>query len=104
MKGMFDMLKKAQEMQKQMGAVQAELAAATFKGQAGGGLVEVEVNGTHTVLAVRLQPDAVDPNDIGTLEDLIKVATNAAIAMATTHAEARMKHITGGLNVPGLMG
>jgi nucleoid-associated protein EbfC len=104
MKGMFDMLKKAQEMQSKMGAVQAELAAATFKGQAGGGLVKVEVNGAHAVLTVHIKPEVLDKDDVGTLEDLIKVATNTAIGMASAHAEARMKTITGGLNIPGLTG
>jgi nucleoid-associated protein EbfC len=103
MKGMFDMMKKAQDMQRQMGAMQTELANAKFVGKAGGGLVEVDVNGTHSVLAVRIKPEAVDPADVATLEDLVRVALNDAVAAATTHAEARMKSITGGLSIPGLM-
>lgn len=104
MKGMFDMMKKAQDMQKQMAALQTEMAAATFKGQAGGGMVEVEVNGAHLVQAVRIKPDAIDPTDAATLEDLVRVATNEAVTMATAHAETRMKSITGGLSIPGLTG
>jgi nucleoid-associated protein EbfC len=100
--GMFDMLKKAQDMQKQMQKVQAELAAATFKGTAGGGLVEVEVSGAHEVKSVRIKPEAVDPADVATLEDLVRVAVSSAIAMANAQAESRMGAITGGLKLPGM--
>jgi DNA-binding YbaB/EbfC family protein len=101
---MFDMLKKAQEMQAGMQKLQAELKTAEFTGQAGGGAVSVTVNGAHEVKKIALKPEAVDPQDLETLEDLLRVAVNEAIGMANAMAEKKMSALTGGMKIPGLTG
>jgi len=102
MSNMFSMLKKAQEMQKNLQGVQAELAQAELEGSAGGGLVKVVMNGTHELVKVSIRPDAVDAADLGMLEDLVKVACNDALAKANELAKAKMQAVTGGLGIPGL--
>ena len=98
MKDMFGMLKKAQEMQAKMQAVQAELAVTTVEGQAAQGAVKVTMSGTHEVKALSLSADVMDDRE--TLEDLLTVAFNDALAQANKTAEAKMKAVTGGLNLP----
>lgn len=102
MSNMFGMLKKAQEMQKGLQAVQAELAKAEVSGSAAGGMVSVVMNGTHEIVRVSIKPDAVDASDVGMLEDLVKVACNDALAKANALAKEKMQAVTGGLGIPGL--
>ena len=99
---MQQMLAKAQKMQADMQTLQADLEQREYTATAGGGLVEVTVDGKHTVKAVKINPDAVDPDDVEMLEDLVTVAVNEAIANATKTSEEEMGAITGGLNMPGL--
>lgn len=102
MSNMFGMLKKAQEMQKNLQLVQAELAVMEITGTAASGAVSVTMNGAHDVLRVSIKPEAVDTSDLGMLEDLVKVACNDALAKANEVAKTKMSAVTGGLNIPGL--
>lgn len=101
---MFDMVKKAQEMQKNLKLMQEELKTTQISGQAGGGLVEVTLTGAHEIVAVRIKPEAVDPADVAMLEDLVKVAVNDAVRAANRLAEEKVSKITGGMKIPGLLG
>lgn len=96
------MLKHAQELGGKMQALQEELKTKRATGSAGGGLVEVDVNGLAEVLAVRIDPSLVEKGDRELIEDLLPAAFNAAQGKAKQlHAEA-IQSITGGMNVPGL--
>lgn len=101
MSNMFGMLKKAQEMQKGLATVQAELAKTEITGTAASGTVTVVMNGTHEIVRVNIKAEAVDTSDLGMLEDLVKVACNDALAKANELAKTKMAAVTGGLNIPG---
>ena len=96
------MLKQLEDMQKKMVKAQADLANATVVASAGGGAVTVEMNGHHEVKSVKIDPDAVDPKDVETLEDMVLTAFNQALEKAQEMAQEKMSAATGGLNVPGL--
>lgn len=98
-----DMIKRVQKMQADMQAMQEELANREFTGTAGGGMVAVTMNGEKNVVAVKLDPDVVDKDDVEMLEDLITVAFNEAAKNVDTTSEEEMSKITGGMNIPGLM-
>ena len=99
---MQQMLAKAQKMQADMQTLQADLEQREYTANAGGGLVEVTVDGKHLIKSIKINPDAVDPDDAEMLEDLVTVAVNEAISNAIKTAEEEMGAITGGLNMPGL--
>lgn len=99
---MFDMMKKAQEMQAKLGKMQEEIKALEVVGKAGGDAVAVTLRGNHEVLAVKLNPSVVDPADVSTLEDLLMVAMNDAVRQVQAAAEVKMKAVTGGIKIPGL--
>lgn len=101
---MQSMLKQAQKMQADMEAKQAELDAAEYDIQAGGGAVSVKINGKKEILSIDISPDIVDPDDIETLSDIIVAAVNQAIKKVETTNEAALSEITGGMNIPGLGG
>ena len=104
MGNMQSMLKQAQQMQADMAALQADLDEREFTATSGGGLIEVTVNGKHEIKAIKISPDAVDPDDVEMLEDIVTVAVNEAISNATKTAESEMGSITSGLNIPGMPG
>ena len=81
---------------------QAELEAAEYTGSASGEMVTVKMNGKHEVLSITIKPEAVDPDDIEMLEDLVAAAVNATVKQVDETAEAEMGKLTGGLNIPGL--
>ena len=99
---MNNLMKQAQKMQKQMETQQAELEAKEFSAAAGGGVVEVTVTGKREVTKVKIDPEAVDPDDVEMLEDLIMAATNEALRKCEEESQAQMCKITGGLS--GLTG
>ena len=99
---MNQMLKQAQKMQADMAALQEELESREYTATSGGGMVEVTVDGKHLIKSIKINPDAVDPDDAEMLEDLITVAVNEAISNAIKTSEEEMGAITGGLNMPGL--
>lgn len=96
------MLKQAQKMQEDMAALQEDLENREYTATSGGGLVSVTVDGKHLIKNIKINPDAVDPDDSEMLEDLVTVAVNEAISNAIKTAETEMGAITGGLNLPGL--
>lgn len=104
-KGLGDlagMMKQAQEMGGKMKELQATLAAKRVTGEAGGGMVAVEMTGTQEVVKVTIDPGLVERGEREMIEDLTAAAVNAAAAKAKqTHAEA-MQELTGGMNLPGM--
>jgi nucleoid-associated protein EbfC len=101
---MQQLMKQAQKMQEQLEAAQAELAAATVTGTAGGGLVTATVSGSGELQALEIDPKAVDPEDIETLQDLIVAAVRDANRAATELANEKMGPVAGGIGGLGLPG
>ncbi|NLT97053.1 MAG: YbaB/EbfC family nucleoid-associated protein [Christensenellaceae bacterium] len=99
---MNSMLAKAQKMQEEMAAAQAEVEATEVEATAGGGAVTVRANGAKKILGIKISPEAVDPDDIEMLEDLITAAVNEALSKADELMQQKMSSITGGLNLGGL--
>ena len=96
------MLKQAQQLQKNMAKVQAELESATVEGSAGGGVVKTVVSGRMTLESLTIDPDAVSEEDVEMLQDLVVAAVNDGFEKAQEMAASRMSAVTGGLNIPGL--
>ena len=101
---MQQLMKQAQKMQQQMASAQAELAEAEVTGTAGGGLVTVTVNGTGDVQAIKIDPKAVDPDDVETLEDLVLAALHNAAEASRALTEQKMGPLTAGMGGFGLPG
>lgn len=99
---MNQMLKQAQKMQADMTALQDDLEQREYTASAGGGMVEVTVDGKHLIKSIKINPECVDPEDVEMLEDFVTVAVNEAISNAIKTSEEEMSAITGGLNMPGL--
>ena len=99
-----DMMRQVQKMQEDMQNAQAEVESAEFEAAAGGGAVNVKVNGKKEVIAVKLEPEVVDPDDIEMLEDLIVAAINEAMGKADAEMEKKMGAVTGGMSLPGMGG
>ena len=99
---MQSMIKQAQKMQEDMQAMQAELEAREYDVAAGGGAINVKINGKKEILSVKLSEEIVDPDDIETLEDLVVAAVNEAIKSVEADAAAEMSKITGGMSIPGM--
>ena len=98
------MMKKFQDMQNEMARIQEEVENSEFSASAGGGAVEVTVNGKHEVLSVNIQPEVVDPDDVEILSDMIIAATNEAIRKAADTMEQRMGSATSGMGLPAGLG
>ena len=94
---MNNMMKQVQKMQKQMEEQQKMLEESEYTATAGGGAVEVTITGKKVVTKVKLDPDAVDPDDVEMLEDLIMVAVNEAMKKADEASSAAMSRMTGGM-------
>ena len=90
------LMRQAQKMQEDMKAKQAELEAAEYTGSASGEMVTVKMNGKHEVLSIQIKPEAVDPDDIEMLEDLIVAATNEALRQVEQETNAAVSKMTGG--------
>ncbi len=99
---MQGMLRQAQKMQEEMLKAQEELGEKTVEASVGGGVVNVKVNGKKELLEVTIKPEAVDPDDVEMLQDLIVSAVNEAMRKADDMAANSMSKITGGMNIPGL--
>jgi DNA-binding YbaB/EbfC family protein len=97
------MMAQVRKMQQEMAKAQEELASTLVTGTAGGGLVAVEMACDYRVASVKLGKEAVDPEDVETLEDLLVVAVNDAVAKAQETSSKRMSSLTGGMRIPGLM-
>ena len=96
------MMKQAQKMQQEMLRMQAEQEAKTFTAKAGGGMVSATVNGKHELVNLEINPEAVDPDDVEMLQDMILAAVNEAMRTADAEAANNMSRLTGGLNLGGL--
>ena len=96
------MLKQAQKMQQEMLRMQAEQEAKTFTAKAGGGMVSATVNGKHELVSMEINPEAVDPDDVEILQDMVIAAVNEAMRAADNEAANNMSRLTGGLNLGGL--
>ena len=103
MKNLGQLMKQAQAMQSKMAEMQAQLEAVEMTGVAGGGMVQLTLNGKGDVKRVKIDRAAVDPAETEVLEDLIVAAFNDARAKVNSHAEAEMQKLTGGLQLPGGM-
>jgi DNA-binding YbaB/EbfC family protein len=103
MKGMGNMMKQAQQLQKKMLKLQEELAEKTVETSSGGGMVKVVANGKQQIESIHIEKEVVDPDDVGMLQDLIVAAVNDALAKSQEMSSSEMAKITGGLNIPGMM-
>ncbi len=102
MGNMNQMLKQAQKMQENMMKAKEELEKKSVQASSGGGMVEVVVNGKMEILELKIKPEAIDPDDVEMLEDLVKAAVNQGLRNAQSMVEAEMGKATGGFNIPGL--
>lgn len=102
MGNMNQMMKQVKKMQEQMLKAQEELGTKTLEGSSGGGVVTVQVNGHKKVTAITIKPEAVDPDDVEMLQDLVIAAVNDAMGKAEELANKDMGKFTGGMNIPGL--
>ena len=98
-----NMIKQAQQLQKQMAKMQEEIESTKVEYTSGGGAVKVVVTGKMLVDSIEIDPEMVDPEDVDILQDLIITAINGAIEEAQELASSKMGALTGGLNIPGLM-
>ena len=96
----MNMIKQAQKMQQEMQRLQAELQAKEYTFAAGGGVVTATVNGQHQVTAIAIDPEAVDPEDVEMLQDLVVAAVNGALQAADSEMQSAMQQVTGGLGLP----
>lgn len=97
------MMKQAQKMQVELARAQEEIKDMTFEATAGGGMVKVVANGDMTVDSIVIDPEAVDPEDVEMLQDMVAAAVNEALRGVSEISSQRLNAATGGLNIPGLM-
>ena len=97
-----NMIKKAQQLQQKMAKIQEELESATVEASSGGGMVKAVITGKQTVASITIDPQAVDPEDVELLEEMVMAAVNEGLQKAQDLASQKMSAITGGLNIPGL--
>lgn len=97
------MMQQLRKMQQEMARVQEELANTVIEGTASSGAVTVGISGEFRVKSVKIAPEAIDPDDVETLEDLITVAMNDALAKVQELSSKKMGALTGGMRIPGLM-
>jgi DNA-binding YbaB/EbfC family protein len=98
----MDLRRMAERMQQEMARIQTELESATVDGSAGGGVVSATVTGKQELVSIRIDPSAVDPQDVDMLQDLVVAAVNDALRASRELAEEKMGALTGGLRIPGL--
>ncbi len=98
-----NMLRQAQQLQAKLAKVQEELESAVVEATAGGGAVKVVVTGKLNVQSIEISPEAVNPEDVEMLQDLVMAATNEALGKAQELAQNSLSAITGGMKIPGLM-
>ena len=96
------MMKQAQKMQQEMLRMQEEMENKTYSATTGGGMVTATAHGKHEVLDLKINPEAVDPDDVEMLQDMVIAAVNEAMRTADAEASSNMSRLTGGLNLGGL--
>ena len=102
MGNMNNLLRQAQQMQQKMATLQKELADRELEISSGGGMIKICINGKQEILSVKVNQECVDPNDVQSLEELIKTAVNQAVKESQDMVSKAMSKITGGINIPGL--
>jgi DNA-binding YbaB/EbfC family protein len=96
-------MKMIQQMHNRLAKIQQELEETTVEGTAGGGVIRAEVTGQRALRSIKIDPSAVDPEDVELLEDMIVAAVQDAMERAQKLAEDKMSVLTGGMRIPGLM-
>lgn len=104
MQNIGNIMKQAKKMQERMARIQQELETKTVEAQAGGGMVQVVVNGKFELVSIKIEKEVVNADDIEMLQDLVAAAVNEGIRKAQEMASTEMAKITGGLSIPGLGG
>lgn len=99
---MQQMMEQARKMQEQLAAAQETIAQSTVDASAGGGMVKVTVSGDMQVTSLKIDPEAIDPEDVEMLEDMVMAAVNEALRGVGELANRQMGAVTGGLNIPGM--
>lgn len=99
-----DIMRQVQQMQDRMAKAQEEVAAATVEGSAGGGVVTVAMSGDQELRVVTIKPEAVDPDDVETLQDLVYAAVNDALQRSKELQASRLEQVTGGMGLPPGLG
>ena len=102
MGNMGAMMKQAQKMQVELARAQEEIKDMTFEASAGGGMVKAVAQGDNSLVSLTIDPEAVDPEDVEMLQDMVVAAVNEALRMAEEATEQEMGKLTGGLGMPGL--
>jgi DNA-binding YbaB/EbfC family protein len=100
---MNEIMRQAQQMQQKMSQVQNDLAGRTVTASVGGGMVSVTLNGKNELLSVQIDKEVINPEDREMLQDLIVSAVNEGLKKAQDMAQAEMRKITGGINIPGIL-
>ena len=98
-----DLARQMQQMQTRLAKIQEELGSETVEASVGGGMITIVMTGHQVVESVKIDPDAVDPEDVETLQDLMVAAYNEALQKSQELASTRLGALTGGMNIPGLM-
>ncbi|NTW29433.1 MAG: YbaB/EbfC family nucleoid-associated protein [Coriobacteriia bacterium] len=98
-----NMIKQAQKLQARMLQMQEGLKSEVVESSAGGGMVKVAITGDLQVRSITINPEALDPDDVEMVQDMVTAAVNEAIRSAQELASRKMSEITGGMNIPGLM-
>ena len=99
---MSAMLRQAQKMQEDMAALQEDLDSREYDISAGGGVVEVKINGRKEILNINIKPEIVDPDDIEMLSDILVAAVNEAIKRVESTNASEMEKVTGSMSMPGM--
>ena len=102
MGNMGAMMKQAQKMQVELARAQEEIKDMTFEASAGGGMVKAVAQGDNSLVSLTIDPEAVDPEDVEMLQDMIVAAVNEALESADAAAQQQISSVTNGLNIPGL--
>lgn len=100
---MKQMMRQAQKIQKELNKAQEEIATMSFEATAGGGMVTAVASGDMAITSLTIDPDAVDPEDVEMLQDMVVAAVNEALRGVSELSNQRMSAVTGGMNIPGLM-
>ena len=99
---MNQMMQQAQQMQLELARAQEEIQSRTYTATAGGGMVEATALGSGSIESLKIDPEAVDPEDVEMLEDMVLVAVNEALRGVAEAGERRLASVTGGMSIPGL--
>ena len=102
MKGFGNVMKEAHRLQQQMAAMQEEIAKKRVEATAGGGMVTVEANGKQEIVAIKIDPEVVNRDEVQMLEDLVLAACNEALRKSRELVQQELGKLTGGLKIPGL--